>query len=70
MQDFLLSTMLQTFGHISRAFGIVSFLVMCYAWFFTSNLQLFQTAKQLTILFFCISLLLWIISIVDARRNK
>ncbi|MBY0477950.1 MAG: hypothetical protein K2Q24_09920 [Chitinophagaceae bacterium] len=56
-------------GNICRALGIISFIIMCYAWFLTSNLQLFDVAKQFTILFFSLSILLWIISLVLAKRN-
>jgi len=62
--------MLYSIGNICRVLGIVSFLIMCYAWFYTSDLQLFRMAKEGTILFFSISLVLWVITIVVARRNK
>lgn len=63
-------TKLYLFGNICRILGIISFLIMCYAWFFSSKLQLFLLFKQVTILFFSISILLWIITIVVAKRNK
>jgi hypothetical protein len=62
--------MLHSIGNICRVLGIVSFLLMSYAWFYTSDLQLFRMAKEGTILFFSISIVLWLVSIVIARKNR
>ncbi|MEJ8817382.1 hypothetical protein [Lacibacter sp. H407] len=62
--------MIYTIGNICRAIGFLAFLIMCYAWFMTSDLQLFLKAKQVTIVFFSLSIVLWLISIVAARRNR
>ncbi|WP_144885087.1 hypothetical protein [Lacibacter cauensis] len=63
--------MLSRIVNICRAIGILSFLAMCYTWFFTSDLQSFLIAKQLTITFFSVAIFLWLITLLLAyRKNK
>ncbi|MFY7840140.1 MAG: hypothetical protein ACOVP7_07680 [Lacibacter sp.] len=62
--------MLSRIVNICRAIGILSFLAMCYTWFFTSDLQSFLLAKQLTITFFSVSILLWLVTLIFAFRKN
>jgi len=62
--------MLQLLNYIFRGLGVICFLLTCYLWFYTSNFQFFLIAKRFTIIFFSLSLLLWITSIVLSRIQK
>jgi hypothetical protein len=61
---------LSLIGNGCRLLGILSFIAMCITWYAVPNPALFILSKQLTVFFFCCSLLLWIVSVVIARRNK
>jgi hypothetical protein len=62
--------MLQLLNYIFRGLGVVCFLLTCYLWYFTSNLPFFLIAKRLTIIFFGLSLLLWLIGIFAPRFSS
>jgi len=62
--------MLLLLNYIFRGLGVVCFLLTCYLWYFTSNLHFFLIAKKMTIIFFGLSLLLWLIGIFAPRFNR
>ncbi|MBX9784273.1 MAG: hypothetical protein K2X48_13365 [Chitinophagaceae bacterium] len=62
--------MLQLLNYLFRGLGVICFLITCYLYYFTDKLQWFIITKQLTIIFFCVSILLWIAGIAASRLRN